>query len=50
MTYTVIGIIITALAIEADKYSLFKHPSLPVMALVGVLIVILSLVPRLSVS
>lgn len=50
MTFTVIGIIITALAIEADKYTLFTHPSLHVMAFVGVLIVILSLALGLSVS
>lgn len=44
MTPTLIGIIIAAIAIEADKLTLFTHPSLPVMAFVGVLIVILSLV------
>lgn len=50
MTYTIIGMIITALAIEADKYTLFTHTSLHVMAFVGALIVILSLAPGLSVS
>lgn len=50
MTYTVIGIIITALAIEADKFTLYTHPGLRVIAFAGVLTVILSLVPRLSVS
>lgn len=42
MTYTLIGIIITALAIKADKYTRFRHSGLPVLALVGVLIVIVS--------
>lgn len=44
MTTTMIGIIITALAIEADKFTLFTHPSLPFVALAGVFITILSLV------
>lgn len=50
MTYTLIGIIITALAIKADKLTLYRHSSLPVMAFVGALTVILSLVLPLSVS
>lgn len=49
MTITLIGTTVTALAIEADKFALFTYPSLPAMALVGVLIVMLSLVLRLSV-
>lgn len=50
MTYTIIGMIITALAIEADKYTLFTHTSLHVIAFAGVSIVILSLVLGLSVT
>lgn len=44
MTTTIIGIIITALAIEVDKMTQFKHYGFPLVALVGVLIVIISLV------
>jgi hypothetical protein len=39
-----IGIIITALAIEFDKLTRFQHFGLPLIALAGVLIVILSLI------
>lgn len=42
-TITYIGIIIAALAIEIDKYTHFTHPSLPVIALAGIIAVILSL-------
>ena len=44
MTTTIIGIIITALAIKADKVTQFKHYGFPLVALVGVLTVIISLV------
>ena len=44
MTTTIIGIIITALAIEVDKITQYKHYVLPLIALVGVLTVIISLV------
>lgn len=50
MTFTLTSMIITARAIEADKFTLFTRPGLPVMALFGGLIVIQSLVPRLSFS
>ena len=43
-TIAYIGIIITALAIEIDKYTNFTHPSLPVIAFAGVITVILSFV------
>lgn len=43
MTTTIIGIIITALAIEADKISQYRHHVLPVVALAGILTVIISL-------
>lgn len=42
-TITYIGIIITAIAIEADKLTQFSHPSLPVVAFIGVLTVLMSL-------
>ncbi len=44
MTTTIIGIIITALAIEVDKITLYQHYSLPLVAFAGVLTVIISLV------
>jgi uncharacterized membrane protein YdcZ (DUF606 family) len=44
MTTTIIGIIITAIAIEADKFTHFQHHSFTLIALVGVLTVIASLV------
>lgn len=44
MTTTLIGLIITALAIEFDKLTHFQHVILPLIALAGVLTVILSLV------
>lgn len=44
MTSTIIGIIVTALAIEADKITQYRHPSLPLVALGGVLAVAFSLV------
>lgn len=44
MTTTIIGIIITALAIETDRITQYKHYVLPVIALAGVLTVIVSLV------
>lgn len=50
MTFAVIGVIITVPAIGADKFTLFTHSSLPAMALVGILTVILSPALPLSVS
>jgi hypothetical protein len=44
MTTTIIGIVITALAIEADKLTQYKHYVLPLIALAGTLTVIISLV------
>lgn len=44
MTTTIIGIIITAIAIEVDKFTQYQHFGLPLMALLGVLTVIASLV------
>ena len=44
MTTTIIGIIVTTLAIEVDKITQFKHYGFPLIALVGVLTVIISLV------
>ncbi|MBI1887083.1 MAG: hypothetical protein HYS19_01720 [Nitrosomonadales bacterium] len=44
MITTIIGIIITALAIEADKITQYKHDSFPLVALGGVLAVVFSLV------
>jgi len=44
MTTTIIGIIITALAIEVDKITQYRHYGFPLVALVGVLTVIISLV------
>jgi len=43
MTTTIIGIIITALAIEVDKLTQYRHYGLPLVALGGVLTVIISL-------
>ena len=43
-TITYLGIAITALSIEIDKYTRFTHPSLPAIAFLGVVMVILSLV------
>lgn len=43
MATTIIGIIITALAIEIDKLTQYRHYSLPLVALGGVLTVALSL-------
>ncbi|EKD50178.1 MAG: hypothetical protein ACD_62C00621G0001 [uncultured bacterium] len=43
MTTTIIGIIITALAIEVDKLTQYRHYSLPLVALVGILTVVISL-------
>lgn len=44
MTATIIGIIITALAIEVDKFTQYRHYILPMIALAGVLTIIVSLV------
>ena len=44
MTTTIIGIIITATAIEVDKFTQYKHYGLPLIALVGVVTVIASLI------
>lgn len=44
MTTTIIGVIITAIAIEVDKFTQYKHYGLPLIALSGVLTVIASLV------
>lgn len=43
MTATIIGVIITALAIEVDRMTQYRHHSFPLVALAGVLIVVLSL-------
>lgn len=43
-TVAYIGIIITVLAIEMDKYTRFTHPSLPVIAFAGVIAVMLSFI------
>ena len=43
MTSTIICIIITALAIEADKITQYRHRGLPLVALGGVLAVAFSL-------
>lgn len=42
-TATYIGIAVTALAIEVDKYTRYTHPGLPAIAFAGVVIVIVSL-------
>lgn len=44
MTTTFIGIIITALAIQADRLTQYKHYGLPLITLAGVLTVIASIV------
>lgn len=44
MTITIIGIIITGLAIEADKFTQFQHRGFTLVAFAGVLTVIASLV------
>jgi len=44
MTTTIIGIIITGLAIEADKFTQYQHFGLPWIALAGVVTIIASLV------
>lgn len=44
MTITVIGILITAIAIYLDQLTLFKHNILPVTVLAGVLTIIASLI------
>lgn len=44
MTTTIIGIIITALAIESDKITHYQHYGFPLAALAGLLMVIISLV------
>jgi len=44
MTTTIIGIIITALAIEVDKITQYKHYAFPLIALLGVLTIVISLV------
>ena len=43
MTSTIICIIVTALAIEADKITQYRHRGLPLVALGGVLAVAFSL-------
>lgn len=43
MTTTIIGIIITLLTIEADKFTHYQHRVFPVVALVGVLTIFASL-------
>lgn len=43
MTTTIIGIIITALAIELDKLTQYRHYGLPLAAIAGVLTVVISL-------
>ena len=44
MTTTIIGIIITALAIESDKITQYQYYGFPLVAFAGVLTVIISLV------
>lgn len=44
MTTTFIGILITALAIKFDEFTLFRHNALPPIALAGVLTIIGSLI------
>jgi len=44
MTTTIIGIAITALAIELDKLTQYKHYILPPIALAGVLTIVVSIV------
>ena len=44
MTITIIGIIITALAIKIDKLTLYKYYGFPLLALAGSMTVIASLV------
>lgn len=44
MSTTIIGVIITAVAIELDKLTQYKHSALPLIALAGVLTVVVSLV------
>ena len=43
MTTTFIGIVITAIAIEIDKVTQYRHYGFPLVALVGVLTIIFSL-------
>lgn len=43
MTTTIIGIIITALAIKVDQLTQYRHYGLPLVAIGGVLTVIISL-------
>lgn len=43
MTTTIIGIIITLLTIEADKFTHYQHRVFPAVALVGVLTIFASL-------
>jgi hypothetical protein len=43
MTTTIIGIIITAIAIEADKLTLYKHHIFPMVALASTLATVISL-------
>ncbi len=44
MTTTIIGVIITAIAIEVDRMTQYRHYGLPLVVLGGVLTVIISLV------
>jgi len=44
MTTTIIGIIITAIAIKVDQFTHYQHRGFPVVAFAGVLTVIASLV------
>jgi len=44
MITTIVGIIITALAIEADKITRYRHNGFPLVALAGVVTVVISLV------
>jgi len=43
MTATIIGVVITAIAIEVDKFTQYRHYILPLIAFAGVLTVIISL-------
>lgn len=44
MITTIIGIAITAIAIEADKFTQYRHNGLPLIAFAGVLTVVISIV------
>ena len=43
MTTAIVGIIFTALSIEADKLTQYKHHVLPMIAIAGMLTAVVSL-------